>query len=107
MERWVPCKSSQLSHASDPYVSDRIQSQGGEKINSKGTWQTLETLAKSSDNKTATNEDNAFAETMNLETVRSERNADPGKRFYSEAVKRRNNENYERSKPWENQPVEE
>ena len=66
----------------------------------------LETIAKSSDNKSAINEDNAFAETMNLETVRSERNVVPGKRFYSEAVKRRNNENYERSKPWENQPVE-
>ena len=79
--------------------------------NPKGTWQIPKTSAKSFENKTTTNEDNHYAETMNWERARSEINVVPSKHLYYQTVKMRKNENHEinynpvRSKPWENQPV--
>ena len=112
-EKGVPCKLSHLSHASDPHTCDKILSQGGEMTDPKGPWQIpkTRTSAKSFENKTATNEDNHYAEAMNWATARSEINIVPSKHLYSEAVKMRKNENHEinctpaRSNPWENQPV--
>ena len=76
-ERWIPCKSSHLSH-----TGDRILSQGGEKSNLKCTWRSTKTSAKSFENKAATNEDDHFAETMNWETAKGEISVVPGKHLY-------------------------
>ena len=103
-EREIPCE---FSHA-----NDEVPTQGGEESNPRGISQMPKPTEKSLEKKTATNEYNPFAETTLWGTERSERNVVPGEHSYSEAVKRRRNENNEirhtqaRSTSWENQPTE-
>ena len=103
-ERVVP---REFSH-----VNDEVLSQGGEESNPRGISQMPKPTEKSLESKTTTDEYNPFAETTLWGTERSERNVVPGEHSYSEAVKRRKNENNEirhtqaRSTPWENQPAE-
>lgn len=111
MERAVPRESL---HTSALHTDDEVLSQEKDEYNPKGIWERPNPTARpdrSLENKTTTNEYNPFAETTPWGTVRNERNVVPGEHSYSEAVKKRNNENNEtrhtqvRSTSWENQPA--